>query len=87
MIEEWLGEGVVIDCRSPFVCIGTLTRVDGVFIELADADLHDLRDTQTTRENYIVAAVRAGVQRNRKRVRLTRSDIVAITRIHDLVLG
>ena len=34
---------VVVDLRSPFVCLGTLVRIDAQFLELRHADLHDLR--------------------------------------------
>jgi small nuclear ribonucleoprotein (snRNP)-like protein len=84
MLDEFLNEKVVIDLKSPFVCLGTLVRVDEHFLELKSADLHDLRDTDTSRENYVVASVRTGVKRNRKKVVLFRSDVVAISRLADV---
>jgi hypothetical protein len=85
MLEEMIGEKVVIDLRSEYVSLGTLTRVDGHFVELKNADLHDLRDTDTTRENYVAASVATGIKRNRKRLLLTRNEIVAISRLEDVV--
>ena len=85
MIQELIGEKVVIDFRSSFVCLGTLLRVDEVFLELKNADLHDLRDTQTTRENYVAASRATGVKRNRKRVLVVRAEVVAISRLEDVV--
>jgi hypothetical protein len=85
MIQELIGEKVVIDCRSSFVCLGTLLRVDEMFLELKNADLHDLRDTQTTRENYVVASKTTGIKRNRKRVLVVRTDIVGISRFEDIL--
>jgi len=67
MLSEMIGEPIVVDMRSEFVCLGTLARVDEHFVEMKNADLHDLRDTDTTRENYVAAAVTTGVKRNRKR--------------------
>ena len=52
---------------------------------LKNADLHDLRDTDTTRENYIVESKTTGIKRNRKRVLVLRSDMVAIARLDDVV--
>jgi len=72
---------------SAFVCLGTLLRVDDKFIELKNADFHDLRDTDTSRENYIAASIATGVKRNRKRVILFREEIVAISRLEDVVDG
>jgi hypothetical protein len=85
MLEELIGQKVVIDFRSPFVCLGTLERVDEQFMQLRHADLHDLRDTDTTRENYVAASVATGIKRNRKRVLVCRSDVVALARLEDVV--
>jgi hypothetical protein len=85
MHEEMLGQEVVIDLRSPYVCLGTLARVDELYFELKDADVHDLRDTQTTRENYVFASHRTGIKRNRKRVLIARADVAAIARLKDIV--
>ena len=84
MLGEFVGLKVVVDCRSEFVALGTLVRFDDAFVELKNADLHDLRDTRTDRENYVVACVRTGVKRNRKRVLLSRTDIVAVALLADV---
>ena len=84
MLEEYVGEKVVIDLRSTYVCLGTLVRADELFLELRNADLHDLRDTDTTRENYVAASERTGIKRNRKKVVLFRNDVVAISRLGDV---
>jgi hypothetical protein len=85
MIQEMVGEKIVVDFRSTFVCLGTLVGIDEHFLELKNADLHDLRDTQTTRENYVAASQTTGIKRNRKRVLVVRSDIVAVSRLDDVV--
>ena len=61
MMEEWIGQRLVIDLSSPYVCLGVLTALHEGFVELEDADVHDLRDTHTTRENYVVASLRTGI--------------------------
>jgi hypothetical protein len=85
MLEEFIGERVVVDFRSTFVCLGTLQRVDDHFLELRNADLHDLRDTDTTRELYVAESHATGIKRNRKRVVLFRTEVVAIARLEDVV--
>jgi hypothetical protein len=85
MLEELIGQKVVIDLRSEYVCLGTLTRVDECFLELKNADLHDLRDTETTRENYVVESVMTGIKRNRKRMLLARAEMAAIAALADVV--
>jgi hypothetical protein len=85
MVSELIGEIVVIDLSSPFVCLGTLSRVDDHLLELKNADLHDLRDTDTTRENYVAATKMTGVKRNRKKVFVVRREVVAVSRLADVV--
>jgi hypothetical protein len=85
MLNELVNEKVVIDLHSPYVCLGTLTRLDEHTIEVSHADLHDLRDTDTSRENYVAASAATGIKRNRKRVLIFRSEIVAISRLSDVV--
>ena len=85
MLEELIGERVVIDLRSHYVCLGTLLRIDPVYVELKNADLHDLRDTDTTRELYVVDCRMTGIKRNRRRVIVVRSEMVAVARLDDVI--
>jgi hypothetical protein len=85
MLEELLGQKVVVDLRSTYVALGTLLRIDELHLELKNADLHDLRDTDTSRENYVAASLSTGIKRNRKRVLIVRADVVAISRLEDVV--
>ena len=85
MIEEFLNQRVVVDLRGEYVCLGTLSRFDDHFLEVCNADMHDLRDSDTTRENYVAASLTTGIKRNRRRLLLVRTEIVAITRLEDVV--
>jgi small nuclear ribonucleoprotein (snRNP)-like protein len=85
MLEEFLNAKVVVDLLGHYVCLGKLTRYDDHFLELKNADLHDLRDTETTRELYIADSVATGIKRNRKRVLIRRSEVVAISLLDDVV--
>ena len=84
MLEPLVGSKVVIDLKSPYVCLGTLQKFDDHFLELRNADLHDLRDTQTTRENYVAASQATGIKRNRRHILLVRAEMVAISRLEDV---
>ena len=85
MLEELIGEKVVVDLRSEYVCLGTLLRVDERCLELRNADLHDLRDTDTSRELYVAESWATGIKRNRKRLLLVRAEVVAVSRLEDVV--
>lgn len=84
LLSALKGQVVVIDCRSPYACLGTLVAWDDAFLEVADADLHDFRDSQATREIYVYDSARVGVRRNRARVLIRQNDVVAITRLSDI---
>ena len=84
-LEQFLSRKVVIDFRAEYVCLGTLRSIGEHFLELKNADLHDLRDTDTSRENYIAACVITGIKRNRKKLLVNRSEIVAIADFEDIV--
>jgi hypothetical protein len=85
MLDEFLDSKVVLDLASTYVCLGLLVRYDDQFFELKNADLHDLRDTDTTRELYVADSVATGIKRNRKRVLVRRSEVVAISLLEDVV--
>jgi hypothetical protein len=85
MLEKLVEREVVVDLRSPFVCLGTLQGMDELHLDLRNADLHDLRDTQTTRENYVAASRATGIKRNRKRVLVVRAEVVAVSCLDDVV--
>lgn len=83
--DELTGEEVVVDVASPFVYLGTLVRVEAGYLELEQADAHDLRDTSTSRERYLVDARLHGIQPNRRRVWISLREIVGISRLEDVV--
>jgi hypothetical protein len=85
MLEELVGQKVVVDLKSTYVCLGTLLRFDERFLELKGADLHDLRDTQSTREIYVVDSRRTGIKRNRKRVLVMFQDVIAVGKLEDVI--
>jgi hypothetical protein len=77
----------LFDCVSPYVAVGTLVRVAPEYLELKDADMHDLRDTDTTREIYLVKTARLGVQHTREVLVFRMDQLVGISRLEDVVAG
>lgn len=86
-VGEWIGQVVVIDCSSPYVVVGTLADATAEYLELNDADMHDLRDTDTSRELYLVKTARHGVQSNRSVVIFRMAEMVGISRLEDVETG
>ena len=85
MLEQLIGQKVVLDLRSPFVCLGTLHEIGELYLEIHNADFHDLRDTDSTREFYVASARGTGIKRNRKRLLLPRAEVVAVSALEDVV--
>jgi len=85
LMNEMLGREVVIDVASMYVYLGRLTGGDEKFVVLEDADAHDLRDTTTTREEYVLAARRHGVSPNRARVYVRAAEIVSVSALDDVI--
>ncbi len=85
MFAEFVGKTVVVDLKSQYVCLGKLERYDDHAVWLSEADMHDLRDSDTTRENYIAASLTTGIKRNRRSVVVARPEVVAISQLADVV--
>lgn len=80
-----VGEWVVVDMSSPYVYLGRLMGETGGFLILDDADCHDLRDTSTTRERYVLDCRLHGIRPNRHRVWVRMGEIVGLSRLADVV--
>ena len=85
-VEQLVGQTVVLDVATPYVYIGTLQGHDLHYLILENADVHDLRDTNTTtRELYVLEAKRHGFHHNRKRVLVRREEVVSLSALDDVV--
>lgn len=85
-LNDFIGEKVVLDLSSPFVCLGTLKSANEVTLVITDADFHDLRDTPTNRENYVVESKITGIKQNRKHVMINANEVVAVSRLKDILV-
>lgn len=84
LLEAMVGQVVVIDLTSPYVCLGKLVSLDRDFLQVRDADFHDFRDNPATREVYVYNSARVGIRRNRASVLVRRSEVVAVTLFSDI---
>lgn len=79
MFDDYIQESVVVDTFSSFIYLGTLKAVHQDFIELENADVHDIHDSNSTKENYLRNALITGIRPNRKTCRIDKSKIISIT--------
>ena len=85
---DWLagyaGAEVVIDTDAGYLVIGRLDRIGPDHLELAEADLHDHAEANSTKEVYVIESQRLGVRVNRRRVSLVRARLIAISRLDEI---
>lgn len=84
-MDELVGKNVVVDVESPFVYVGRLHEVRDKTLILKSADVHDLRDSTTTREVYVRDARVHGIQPNRKSVQLRLDKVISIALLDDVI--
>ena len=48
--------------------------------------MHDLRDTTTTRELYVIDSRRLGIRTNRERVLVRLEEIVSLSALDDVIV-
>jgi hypothetical protein len=84
-LSDWIGEIVVIDCSHPYVAIGTLHFVGEDFLELVQADMHDLRDSTTSREIYLVKVIRHGLFPNRRSLVFRMEHVVGVSTLEEVI--
>jgi len=84
-IEQLTGEAIVVDLSSLYVIVGTLIGQDQHYLVLENADVHDLRDTTTTREMYVHEIGIHGVAANRKRILVSRTEVVSLSALEDII--
>jgi hypothetical protein len=85
-LEQLRGREIVIDVAPPFVYLGKLTGYDEKYLVLEQADVHDLRDSTTTREIYVVESRRLGIRTNRERVFVRIGEIVSMSALEDVIV-
>lgn len=85
LLKRLVGQVVVVDLASSYVCLGELAGLDDTFLRVKDADLHDFRDSAATREIYVYDSKQFGIRRNRAQVLVKLSDVVAIARLADIL--
>lgn len=84
-MDEFVGQSVVVDVESQFVYLGRLKEVRDKTLVLKQADVHDLRDSTTTREAYVREARLHGIQPNRQKVLVRLEKVVSLSLLDDVI--
>jgi len=84
-MEQFIGQDIVIDVEAQYVFLGRLKEVQPDWVVLKQADVHDLRDSKTTRELYVLDSRTDGIRVNRKRVIVPVDQIVSVSLLDDVI--
>ncbi len=84
-LGAFVGEQVVLDLRAPMVILGRLESAGPEGLVLADADVHDMGQSASTKERYVLEARKHGIRRNRAQVFVRAEEVVALSRLEDVV--
>ncbi len=86
--EDWLHEFkdqiVCVDLKDGFVIYGTLSGYDAGSVSFINADFHDPREANSSKEVYALETKSIGVRVNRKRCRIDRNNLISICLITEL---
>jgi small nuclear ribonucleoprotein (snRNP)-like protein len=85
-VKDFLGKEVVIDTDSRWLYVGTLKKIDKGFLALQNVDAHDLTDTASTRDEYLVNVKTHGLVINRKTVILNREKLIGLSLLEDIIV-
>lgn len=84
-LSSYIGQKVVIDTRADLIYIGTLKVVDRWFYVLTDVDVHDHRESSSTKDVYIIESKKYGIKKNRSEVLVRAAEVVSISRLDDVI--
>ena len=83
--SDLVGRTVVVDIDGPVIYIGRLAAAGEEFLTLEEVDVHNLSDSPTSRERYLIEAKKLGVRANRKRAEVRMSRVVGVSKLEDVM--
>lgn len=84
-LAEYIGRQIVVDTKTAYTYIGTLTAEGDYFLTLKDVDVHDQRESNASKELYLIEALKYGIKINRSAVKVVRSEIISLSLLADIV--
>ncbi len=85
MRNNYKNEKVVIDTSTNWVYIGILKDEDNTYYILDDADAFDISETSLSKNEYLMMVKKDGIVPNRKKVKILKLKVVAITLLSDIL--
>jgi hypothetical protein len=83
-LQPFLGKIVVCDLDEYYMVLGCLESVGVSHLQFINADLHDHREANSSKEVYVIESRRLGVRINRVRLSVPRHRLVAVSLLEDV---
>jgi len=77
--QEYLKKEIVLDTKTPFLYIGTLTEIHEGSLTLENAEVLDQSENTKSRDLYILEALKHGIKVNRNKVRIFTREVVSVS--------
>lgn len=83
-LQEYRGQLVVCDLADHYLLVGVLDQVGPQHLAFIEADLHDHREANSTKDVYLIETRKFGVRVNRAKVSIPRPLLISISRLDDI---
>ncbi|MCK4765414.1 MAG: hypothetical protein KAW12_24645 [Candidatus Aminicenantes bacterium] len=83
-LKEFIKQQIVVDTRSSWIYIGVLENVLDGALELSEADVHENKDTASTKDVYVNESRKTGGIANRDRVFINLDFVVSFSPLEDV---
>jgi small nuclear ribonucleoprotein (snRNP)-like protein len=84
-LQQFLKKKILLDTRSSWVYIGTLEAITSHCAVLAEVDVHDSRDSHTTKEVYALESKVTGIKANRQKVYVNLEYVISFSALDDVI--
>jgi hypothetical protein len=83
-LQVYVGKIVVCDLDQSYLVLGCLESFSESHVQFTDADLHDHREANSSKDVYIIESRRLGVRINRTRVAVPRHRLLAMSLLEEV---
>jgi small nuclear ribonucleoprotein (snRNP)-like protein len=84
-LQQFLKKKILLDTRSSWIYIGVLEEVTNHCAVLSEVDVHDGKDSHTSKEVYVLESKVTGIKANRDKVYVNLEYVVSFSALDDII--
>ena len=84
-LKKYIKKKIVLDTNSAWIYIGLLEKVLENCVVLSDVDIHDSKDTMTSKERYVLDSKKTGIKSNRHKTFVNLDYVVSFSPLDDVI--